>query len=459
MLIVLLVGQFMALLDVTIVNVAMPTMRADLHTSGSALQLIVAGYTISYAMLLITGARLGDLFGRRRSYLTGLLIFTVSSLLCGLAPTATLLIIARFLQGTGAALMMPQIMSIIQIRFSGAARATALSAYTAVIAVGGIAGLMVGGLLVQADVFGTGWRPVFLINVPVGLLVAVLVPRFVPRDGARGTRRLDVVGLITASSAVCLVVVPLVLGHEQNWPLWTFLCMAAGVVLAVIFVAVERRVAARGGDPLLRLDVVRVPGVGTGLSALAAGMIAYGGFLFMFTLHLQGGLGESALRASLTVAPAGATFGLFGFYWRKLPARIHHLLTPIGFLLAVVAYLTIALSLVDGGQGGELLPVGLVLFGAGMGAAFSPLLTNALVHVPLAEAADASGLLTTTVQLGQVVGVAVFGSLFLSLATHTGPHPSASALGSTLVWLSILLAFGALAAMLLTRTVVRARAS
>lgn len=459
MLTVLLIGQFMALLDVTIVNVAMPTVRADLHTSGSALQLIVAGYTISYAMLLITGARLGDLFGRRRSYLAGLLIFTVSSLLCGLAPTATLLIVARFLQGAGAALMMPQIMSIIQIRFTGAARATALSAYTAVIAVGAIAGMIVGGLLVQADLFGTGWRPVFLINVPVGLVVALLVPRMVPHDGARGTRKLDFLGLLTASSAVCLVVLPLVLGHEQNWPLWTFLCMAAGLVLAVVFVAVERRVAARGGDPLLRLDVLRVPGVGTGLAALATGIIAYGGFLFMFTLHLQGELGESALRASLTLAPAGVTFGLFGFYWRKLPARFHHLLSPLGFIVAILGYLAIALSLVDGGRGGELLPLGLLLFGAGMGVAFSPLLTNALVRVPLSEAADASGLLTTTVQLSQVVGVAVFGSLFLSLASHAGPHPSASALGSALVWMSILLAVGVLAAVLLTRTVLRARPS
>jgi predicted MFS family arabinose efflux permease len=317
--------------------------------------------------------------------------------------------------------------------------------------------MVVGGLLVQADVFGTGWRPVFLINVPVGLLVAVLVPRFVPRDGARGTRRLDVVGLITASSAVCLVVVPLVLGHEQNWPLWTFLSLGAGLLMAVAFVVVERRVAARGGDPLLRLDVVRVPGVGTGLSALAAGMIAYGGFLFMFTLHLQGGLGDSALKASLVIAPAGATFGLFGFYWRKFPARIHHLLTPVGFGLAALAYLTIALSLVDGSQGGSLLTFGLLLFGASMGAAFSPLLTNALVRVPLTEAADASGLLTTTVQLGQVIGVAVFGSLFLTLAEHGGSHPSASALGSTLTALAILLALGVVAAAGLTRTVLRAR--
>jgi MFS family permease len=457
MLTVLLAGQFMALLDVTIVNVAMPTIRADLGASGSALQLIVAGYTVSYAMLLITGARLGDLFGRRRMFLTGLFVFTLSSLLCGLAPDTGTLIVARFLQGAGAALMVPQIMSMIQIRFAGPARATALSAYAAVIAVGAIAGSILGGVLVDADLFGTGWRPVFLVNVPFGLIVAALVPRLVAPDGPRGTRRLDLAGLAVAVPAVFLVVLPLVLGHEQGWPAWTFGCVAAGLVLVAAFVAVERRVAARGGDPLLRLDVLRAPGLRSGLGAVAAGMIAYGSFLFMFTLHLQGGLGDSPLRASLTFAPAGAAFGLFGFYWRKLPGRIHHLLTPTGFILAAGAYLLVAATLRAGGHGGALLQVGLILFGAAMGAAFSPLLTNALVHVPLAEAADASGLVTTTVQLGQVIGVATFGSLFLTLAGHTGPHPSASALTETLLWLAATLALGVLAAVALTRAVVRAR--
>jgi MFS family permease len=329
-----------------------------------------------------------------------------------------------------------------------------LSAYSAVIAVGAIFGLVLGGLLVQADLFGLGWRPVFLVNVPAGLIVAYLVPRLVPADGPRGSRRLDLVGLVVATSSVFLVVLPLVLGHEQHWPAWTFVSIAVGLVLAVVFVIVERRVP----DPLLRLDVLRSPGIRSGMGALAAGMICYGGFLFMFTLHLQGGLGDSALRASLIFAPAGLTFGLFGFYWRKFPARIHHLLTPAGFTLAVVAYLLIAEALRNGGHGGALLQVGLLLFGAAMGAAFSPLLTNALVSVPIAEAADASGLLTTTVQLGQVIGVATFGSLFLTLAEHTGPHPSASALTSALVGLAITLGLGVLAAVALTRTIVRARA-
>lgn len=457
MLIVLLIGQFMALLDATIVNVAMPSIRTDLSTSGSALQLIVAGYTVSYAMLLITGARLGDLYGRRRMFLLGLFVFTASSLLCGLAPDATTLVIARFVQGAGAALMMPQIMSLIQIRFAGPARATALSAYSAVIAVGAIAGMIVGGVLVSADLFGASWRPIFLVNVPIGLVVAALVPRVVPRDELRGSRRLDVAGLVVAVPAVFLLVLPLVLGHEQDWPAWTFVSLAAGLLLAVAFVPIERRVARRGGDPLLNLEVLRVSGVRSGLIALACGTITYGAFLFTMALHLQAGLGDSALRASLIFAPAGVAFGLFGFYWRKLPDRMHHALAPVGFLCGGLAYLAIALVLSDANHGGPLLLVGLAVFGAGLGVAFSPTLTNALLNVPLPKAADASGLLTTTIQLGQVVGVAAFGGLFLSLAGPGGAGSSADALTTTLVWLAALLGVGMVAAMALARSVLRAR--
>lgn len=452
MLAILLTGQFMALLDVSVVNVAMPSMRDDLGASGSALQLVVAGYTVSYAMLLITGARLGDLYGNRRVFLIGLYAFTASSLLCGIAPNATLLIIARFLQGAGAALMMPQVMSVIQVQFSGAARAAALSAYTAVISVAGIAGMLLGGVLVSADLFGTGWRPVFLINLPLGLAVAALVPRLMPADRPTGTRKLDVTGLAIAVPAVFLIVLPLVLGHEQGWPLWTFVAMAAGLLLAILFVAVERRVAARGGDPLLNLAVLRVPGVTAGLLSVLFGMTAYGGFLFSMAVHLQSGLGDGALRAGLTFLPAGIGFGFFGYYWRRLlPQRTHHVLTPIGFGFAAAGYALIALILWGGTHGGLALPLALLMTGAVMGIAFSPMVTNSLVHVPLSEAADASGLLTTALQLGQVVGVATLGSLFLTLDGGAGPERSGTAIAITFGLAAALMALGVLTGSVLAR--------
>lgn len=453
MLAVLVTGQFMALLDVTIVNVAMPTVGADLHASGSALQLVVSGYTITYAMLLITGARLGSLRGTRWVYFAGLATFTLASLACGLAPGVGFLIGARFVQGAGAAAMVPQIFSVIQREFTGAARTRALSVYATVVAVGAVAGQVFGGLLVSADLFGTGWRPVFLVNVPIGLVLAVLVPRLVPVGAVAAGRRLDLLGLLTASAAVLLVVLPLVLGHEQGWPAWTWVSMAAGAALAVGFVRLERAIAARGGDPLLDLRVLRSAGMPAGLAALAAGMIGYGGFLFSFTLHLQSGLGDSALRAGLTFAPAAAAFGATGYWWRRLPVRYHHALPPVGFVLAALGYLGAATALRSGGSGGGWLVLVLLVTGVGFGAAFSPLLTQAIVAVPVASAADASGLLTTTMQLSQVIGVAAYGTLFLDLAAGGGPHPSATAIFSVDAGVAALALLGTVGAVLLSRTV------
>ena len=345
MLIVLLAGQFMALLDVTIVNVAMPTIGRTLHATGAELQLVVAGYTVSYAMMLITGARMGDLFGRRRMFLSGVLVFTVASLACGIAPGIEILIAARFVQGAGAAAMIPQIMSVIQVRFSGAARARALSAYTAVLSSGFVAGQVVGGVLVTANLFGQSWRPVFLVNVPIGLAVLALVPLVMPADEpGQHRRRLDLTGLAIAVPAVFLIVLPLMLGHQEDWPGWIFACMAGGVVLAVVFAGVERRIADRGGDPLLNLAVLRAPGLVPGLAAVAVLMITYGGFLFSFALHLQAGLGDSALRAGLTFAPCAVVFGLCGYFWRRIPSGLHHLIAPLGCLVVVGGYAWVAIA-------------------------------------------------------------------------------------------------------------------
>lgn len=449
---VLLLGQFMGLLDVYIVNVAMPTIGADLHASGASLQLVVGGYTVAYAMLLITGARLGDLYGRRRMYLAGAIGFTVSSLVCGLAPDAPVLVGARVTQGAAAAVMVPQIMSVIQMRFTGRARAKALSAYAVVLSVGSVAGLVLGGVLVSADLLGAGWRPVFLVNVPLGAALVAMVPRVLPADRPRGTRRLDLAGLALAMPAVVLVVLPLVLGRELGWPAWTFACIAAGAVLAVAFVMLQRRLAAGGGDPLLNLDVLRAPGMPSGLVTLSCLMVTYGGLLFGFTLHLQAGLGDSALRAGLSLIPMAVAFGLAGFYWRALPGRVHHLLSPLGLTLCVLGDLALAVAMRGGTQGSPLMWTALVVWGAGTGVAIS-LLAHSLVHVPQSQAADASGLLTTTMQLGQVVGVATFGTVFLSLAGRSSAH----ALSTTAYWLALLTAVGIVPGLALARTVLSAK--
>jgi MFS family permease len=458
MLVVLLTGQFMSLLDLTITNVALPTISRSLHASGAELQLVVAGYIVSYATLLVTGARLGDLAGRRRMFMGGVALFTISSLACGLAPGIWTLVAARFVQGAGAAAMVPQIISVIQVRFTGAARATALSAYAAVLSSGFAAGQVIGGVLVTADLFGSSWRPVFLVNVPIGIAVLALAPKALPRDERAGTRRLDLPGLVISTAAVCLIVLPLLLGHQENWPGWLLGCIGAGCALAVLFVFTERAVATRGGDPLLTLSVFRSPGLPSGLVSLSLILAGYGGFLFVFAIHLQTGLGYSALRAGLTFVPFAAAFGVCSYFWRGLPARWHHIGPPAGCLFAAAGYAALALEARGGGTIGLALQACLVVSGAALALAFSPLVTLALVRVPRDKAADASGLLTTAFQLSQAIGIAVFGGVFLTLGARVTPHErtaaiSGHALEITMLLIALTTVAGVAATLPLARTV------
>lgn len=433
---VLLLGQFMAILDVSIVNVAAPTLRTDLHASGAGLQLAIAGYTISYAVLLITGARLGDRMGHGRAFRAGLAVFTAASLLCGTAPTTGTLIAFRILQGAGAALMIPQVMSLIQRSFDGPARARALSLYSAVIACGAVVGQVLGGVMVSADLLGTGWRPVFLVNVPIGLALLGWARRQLPADRGTPGRALDPAGVVTLSGAVLLLVLPLVLGHEEQWPTWCWISLAASPIVFAAFVRVERRLAARGGAPLVSTRVLRAPGLLVGAAALFLALINYGGYLFSFALHLQGGLGESAVHAGLSFAPMALGFGATGLTWRRLPARWHAPLIPVGLAVAAAGYMLLAALLRGGGDGGAPAEFALLLVGLALGIAFSPMINVALTHVPLGDAADASGVLVTVFQLGQVVGVAALGTTYLTLDRLPGPQASAHAISVTLVALA-----------------------
>jgi EmrB/QacA subfamily drug resistance transporter len=448
---VVLTGQFMAVLDASIVNVAIPTIRKDLGASGADLQLIVAGYVIAYAVLLITGARLGMRFGFRRTFIWGLGLFTAASLACGIAPSSQALIVVRAIQGAGAALMVPQVFSLIQRNFQGSGRAQALSLWAATLALGGLVGQVLGGVLVSADLFGTGWRPVFLVNVPIGLVLLFASFRLLPVDRPEPARQLDLAGLVSLAAAVLLLVVPLVLGHEEGWPAWTFVSLAASVVAVVVFALIERSVERSGGAPLIAERVLRAPGLPAALIAIVLALASYGGFLFTFTQHLQAGLGYSALQAGLTFAPMAVGFALSSLNWRRLPARWHQVVIPAGCFIAASGYTLTALVVADGGTGGLLLPLALFVAGFGQGMAASPILTLSLSKVVPQDAPDASGVLTTVIQLGLVIGVATFGSVFLTQAAVPGVHPTASAIGLTL-WLIVAAVVGcAIAAMAMVR--------
>ena len=449
---IILTGQMMAVIDVFIVNVGLPTIHADLRATGSGLQLIVAGYTIAYAVLLVTGARLGAILGYARMFLTGTAVFTLASLGCGLAGSAGQLIGLRFLQGAGAALMIPQVLSLIQRSFSGEARARAMTFYSAVLACGALLGQIAGGLLISADVAGAAWRPLFLVNVPIGIALLAAGRRWLPlsrgqdQEGPAG--RLDLAGVATLCPAVLAFVLPLVLGQEEGWPVWGWITLAASAVLIGVFAAVERRVSRRGGHPIVSWQVLRLPGLASSVTALFLVMASFSGFLFALTLYLQEALGYSALRAALTFAPTGVAFALVSLGWRRLPARAHHGLNIAGFGVYAVALLGLAAAL-RGGGGGPGLYLALTALGGASAAAFSPLMTRALVRVPVQHAADASGLIVTTIQLAIVTGVATFGTLYLNLAGRipavplAGFHPAAHAVAVTGVVLAVAITCGA----------------
>src|SRR5690242_5932311 len=416
---VVLIGQFMAVLDASIVNVAAPSIHAVLHASGASLQLVVAGYTITYAVLLVTGARLGDILGHRRVFLGGLVLCTLASLGCGLAGTAGELIALRLIQGAGAAVMIPQVLSLIQRTHAGPdpkPRARAMSLYSAVLAGGAVVGQLVGGLLISANLFGSSWRPVFLVNVPVGAALLAVGARALPHGKGEPGRTLDLSGLMLLTPAVLAFVLPLVLGQPEHWPLWGWVLMAASVPLVAAFMLAERRVAGAGGTPLIPGRVLRVPGVPVAIAALFTVMTIFSGFFFTLALHLQEGLGYTPLRAGLTFAPTAAAFALVSLNWRRLPARWHGTLIVSGFVLFAAAMAGLAWVLRSGGTGGAGLYLIGALSGAGMAAAFSPLMTRVLLRVPVELAADATGVVVTVNQLGLLVGVATFGTLYLNLA-------------------------------------------
>ncbi|TDC72842.1 MFS transporter [Streptomyces hainanensis] len=436
---IVLTAQFMALLDVFIVNVAAPTIQGELHATGGELQLIIAGYTIAYAVLLITGARLGGRYGPGRLFLVGLAVFTAASLACGLAGGIGTLVAARFVQGTGAALMLPQVLSLIQRTFTGRSRVRALTGFAAVLATGAAAGQIAGGVLVSADLFGWSWRSVFLVNVPIGVALLVLAARGLPLErpnSAERARGLDPAGLLTLTAAVTLTTVPLVLGQENDWPAWCWLSFAAAAALLAVLLRHESRLAAGGGEPLIAPRVLTSPGMPLATLRIFLSMTINGGNLFVLSLHVQapeaiGGLGYGALRAGLVFLPTALAFGAVSLLWRRVPAHRQPVLPAAGLLLSCATALAGGLLLRDGGDIDVPTLTVLALGGAGLALAYSPTLTAALARVRPEDAADASGITMMTTQLGMLTGVAAVGTLYLDRLDLWPPMVALAAVAAT----------------------------
>jgi len=421
---VLLTGPFMAQADATIVNVAVPSVHAGLGASGAVLQLVVGGYLIAVAMLLITGARLGQAYGYRRAFVAGVSVFTLASLACGLAPDPAVLVIARILQGAGAGLMFPQTMTGIQLHFTGQDRVRAIGRYALALSSGAVSGQILGGVLVSADVAGLGWRAVFLVNVPVGVAAVAAALRFLPADGGREAR-LDLAGAGLLAVAALLLVVPLTLGSSAGWPPWAWACLAASLPATAAFAAAENRVARTGRPPLLTMDLLRIPAVRWGLVTMAVATSTYYALMFTLAQYLQGGLGRSPVVSGLTLVPWVAAFGLAGQVVRRLGAR--RWVPAAGCLLLAVAFAGISAGLF-GGFGGEALLVPMFgLGGLGLGIEFAAQAGRLTAAVEPRYAADISGASSTLIQVGGAIGVAAIGALYLAGTRGSGAPAMVSA--------------------------------
>ena len=420
-LVILLAGQAMVSMDVSILVVATPSLATDLHVSPGELQLVVAAYTVAFGALVVTGSRLGDVLGRRRAFLAGLAAFTTCSLAGGLAPDPEALIGARALQGTAAALMTPQVLSIIQVEVDGERRTRAIGAYSMILAVGVAAGQVLGGMLVSAHVVGAAWRPALLINAPVGAILLAAGRRCLPRTAPLAAARLDLGGVALLSTAMAALIVPLTLGREAGWPAWASVSLAASAVAAAAFVAHERRVRAGGRRPLLALELLRVPGVGAGIGAVLLVMSCYAGFLLSLTLHLQDGLRFSALHSGLVFAAYACGFAAASLSWGRVPPSAQPGLPVIGPLAMGAALLAVGLVADGGGWPPVATTALLVLAGAGHACGFSPVTHRVTAMVGSDHASDASGLILTASLVGQVLGVAAFAGVYLDAVKAGSP--------------------------------------
>jgi EmrB/QacA subfamily drug resistance transporter len=426
---VLLAGTFITTLDFFIVNVAIPSVQLGLHAGPAAVQFVVAGFGLAFAASLITGGRLGDLYGRRRMYIIGLGLFTVASAACGLAPNPDLLIAGRVVQGLAAAMLAPQVLAILTIVYTGRQRTVAFNAFGLAMGFGGVFGQLIGGVLIQADIGGIGWRSIFLINVPIGVAALALVRRLVPESRGDDRNRLDLVGTLLVALGLVAIVLPLVEGQQQGWPAWTWLCLGAAPVLLAGFVAHQRRLAARAGAPLIELDMFRERAFSVGVALGLAYMMTAASFFLVLALYLQQGHGLTALGSGLIFLPLGAGYFVSSSRAGQVAERLGRQVLALGATTLAVGYVMLAGTVHEIGTTGSvcwLIP-GLLVAGTGMGLVIAPLPSTVLAGVSHQHVAAASGVISAAQQAGGAIGVALIGMVFYRV---TGGHAANGQIGA-----------------------------
>ncbi len=426
---VVLTAPFLSVLDFFIVNISVPAIQSGLHASFAQVQLVIAGYGLTYAVFLITGGRLGDIYGRKRMFMLGMGGFTLASALCGFAHSPNMLLWSRLLQGVMAAVMVPQVLAIIQVSFPAGERSRAFGIFGSVLGLASIAGQLLGGLLIGANLFGLTWRPVFLVNVPVGIVALVVTARMLRESRSEAKLRLDLIGVALVSAALFLLVGSLVEGGEAAWGAYTYAGIGASLVVFVAFVFFERWKTRRDGSPLVALTLFRDRAFVVGLGITLLFFSGLGAFFLTLTVYLQTGLRFAPAAAGLAFTPFA-----IGFFFAsnlsvkllpKLQSRILNLGTGMmtaGLLLLIALVSAEGLAL----RGWQMIPV-LLIYGTGQGFVIAPLFNIILSGIHGSDAGSASGVLSTVQQVASAIGVAALGSVFFGLLRAGGAVGSAAA--------------------------------
>jgi EmrB/QacA subfamily drug resistance transporter len=417
---VILCGTFAYVLDFFVVNVALPDIQRSLGAGPAAIEWVVAGYGLTSAAFLVCGGRLGDHYGRRLMFCAGLALFTITSALCAAAPDAGLLVAARLAQGFGAAIMAPNVLSILGTTYTGQDRVRAISVYGMVMGVAAVGGQLLGGLLIDANIAGLGWRAIFWINVPIGAAALIAAPRLVPPSRAGRTGRLDLTGAALLTAALVAVVLPLLDGRQVGWPAWSWASLAAAPVLLVAFVAHLRRTRARGGHPLLDPGIFAVRAFRSGLACQVLFWCQQAAGYLLLALYLQLGRGLSPIESGGMFAVLAAGYLLTSFRAPALTVRFGRRVIAIGAVTAGAGDALMLLAVLHWGTGGPVAALfpGLLLLGAGQGLCITPLTTTVLAHADVSSAGSVSGALSTAQQVGNAIGVAVTGVIFYGLLSR-----------------------------------------
>lgn len=413
---VLMCGTFMFVLDFFVVNVALPSIQQGLNATAADIEWVVSGYSLTIAAGLVLGGRLGDLFGRRRMFAAGMAMFAATSAACAMSPDAGFLVAARLLQGLGAALMAPNILSIIGVVYTDERRVRAISIYGMVMGAAAVSGQLIGGALIDS---GLGWRAIFWVNVPVGLLALAASPRWIPESTSGKGSSLDLVGSLLLTIAVVAVVLPLVTGRDEDWPLWSWACLAVSPLLLGGFAAHQRWYAGRGGNPLLDPRIFAVGELRAGLFTQLAFWCQQAASYLVLALYLQQGRRLSPLMSGAVFSILAAGYLATSLRAPAWTVRFGRRVIATGATVAAVGYGLLWLAVAHSGNGTlAMLFPGLLFVGAGQGLCITPLTTTVLSHAGRATAGAVSGALSTMQQVGNSVGVAVIGVLFFGDAAH-----------------------------------------